>query len=178
MAFVSDSHNTLFKNKIDILREDLGRDITIVEESNSTECSWCYYDDRTDRSSGKQKQDWTTHPNYDNVGLRCPHCKGLGRIPVNSSTTVEDVIIEDLSGLQMERGKYGFFPSGTKKLIGKLTDVLVNSEDVDSDDLLSTADKILIDGVDYRLVSINRLGLKDLYLFEAIVQRTDLIERD
>jgi len=292
--FITDRHNNLFKEKIDILRSDLAKDpVYVYLDETSIYCEWCYYDESTGRSSGKAKKDWSTHPVYDGIDLVCPSCNGVGRIVIDTIIEIPDVIIEDVSGIEMERGTYGVFPMGTLSLIGKYANLfsedqsnnyytlvrdgnirylylnstyngytlrstpLTGAVETEAYEIINLvtggvslyiylnstynglafsttfptwavstpsvktyltlirdnnvrklavnttntgvsvksfesrteyftvdplknyfyiAKKIVIDGMDYRLLSFSKLGLKDWYLFEAIVQRTDLIE--
>ena len=178
MALIPDRTDTLFKEKIDILRNDLGRTVTVYSRATGTACSWCYLDSRTNKSSGVSKPGmvWSTHSNSDGINLVCPECSGLYYLNATTTTTISGVIIEDISGQKFESGKAYFFKAGTKKLIGKLSDILSDSTDADSKSILETAVKILIDGEDHRIVSSNKLGLKTRYLFEAIVEKVDLSE--
>jgi len=158
--------------------QDLGRTVTVYNRTVGIECTWCYTDNKTGRSSGVAKPGkvWSTHSAYDNVGLTCPECKGKGFLNTSTNTSVTNVIIEDVSGVQIDRGKYAFFKAGTKKLTGKLSLILKTPTDTNSEDIFQYADKIVIDNEDYRLVSMNRTGIKDKYLFEAIVERMNNIE--
>lgn len=181
MSFIKTSHDTLFQKHINTLLDDIGRSITVYSKNASkVDCPWCIYDPMTGRSSGQASpgKDWTTHPDYDGIGLVCPECKGVGYISINTTTTVPNVIIQDISGEQIVRGKYAYFKNGTKKLYGKLESILSDSSDKDSATIFDNANKIVIDSDDYRVVSLNRLGIKTRYLFEAIVERMDIIENN
>jgi len=177
-SLIKTKHNSLFQNLISLLMQDLGRTITVYNRATGIDCTYCKRDFKTGRSSGIPEigKVWSTHTNYDGVGLTCPECSGKGILNTTTTTSVTNVIIEDISGLQIEHGKYAFFKIGTKKLTGKLSLILKTSTDENSEDIIQYADKIVIDGDDYRLVNMNRTGIKDRYLFEAIVERINLIE--
>ena len=177
--FVKDKHNTLFKTDIDKLMSDIGRTITIHERTTGVDCAWCNFSEITQSSDGTAADgyDWTTHPNYVNTGgLRCPQCGGKGKTDLVTTTNVSNVIIEDVSGEQIVRGKMFYFPEGTKRITGKLADVLSDSTDTESATKFETAAKIVIDNRDFRLKSLDRMGIKDLYLYVAIVEATDIID--
>jgi hypothetical protein len=140
---------------------------------------WCNWSDITQSSDGTAADgyDWADHDDYsDTGGLRCPECNGKGKTDLVTTTDVTNVIIEDVSGEQMERGKAFYFPAGTKRITGKLADVLSDSTDTESDTKFETAAKIVIDGRDFRLRSLDRMGIKDIYLYVALVEATDIID--
>lgn len=172
MTLIKDSHNTLFHELFDELSTDIGHSITVYSKATGIECTYCFYDVKTGRSSGKQKIAWNTHPNYDNVGLICPNCYGKGRTSTETVTTVNNVIIEDISGVQMKQGKFAWFNDGTRKLMGKLANILTVPSDLNSFTIFDTATRIVIYGEEHRLVRLNRLGLKENYVYEAIVEKT------
>lgn len=177
--FVKDKHNALFKTDIDKLMSDIGRTIVIHERTTGIDCAWCVWSDITQSSTGVAATgyDWTTHPNYVNTGgLRCPNCNNKGKTDLVTTTNVNNVIIEDVSGEQMVRGKAFYFPEGTKRITGKLSDVLSDSTDTESATKFETAAKIVIDGRDFRLKSLDRMGIKDIYLYVALVEATDIID--
>lgn len=176
--FISSEHDSLFKENIGKLLSDIGEDIIIYERAGSvTTCTWCIRNPITGRSSGKPQvgKDWTTHPNYS-VPTVCPECNNLGSTTSNTQTTINNVIVEDVSGMQIERGKYGFFPAGTKKLTGVLSDVLSDSSDTTSPTKFQIAKKIVVQGKDHRLLSLQRTGIKDRYLYVALIQRADVMD--
>jgi hypothetical protein len=175
MLLVKDSHKRLFKLLTSQLVHDLGTTIQVYTRQTGVYCTYCYFDSKTGRSSGKEKIPWNTHPNYDGIGVRCPECFGDGILNTELLTTVNNVVIEDVSGVQMERGKFAYFSAGTKKVLGELSGIQENTSDYDSETILERAHKIVIYGEDYRLVTLNKLGLQDRHLFEAVVQKTDLL---
>jgi len=177
--FIKEKHDALFKKDIDKLLSDIGRTITIYERATGTGCLWCNFSEITQSSDGTAADgyDWTTHPNYsDTGGLRCPQCNGLGKTDLVTTTDVNNVLIEDVSGEQMERGKAFYFPAGTKRITGKLSDVLSDSTDTNSDTKFEVAAKIVIDDGDFRFKKLDRMGIKDLYLYVALVEATDIID--
>jgi len=178
MALVKDRHNDLFKSKVDELRGDVGRDIIIHTKSTPIDCQWCEFDESTGRSAGipSAGKDWTTHPNYRGSLIRCPNCNSLGTINPNTETVVPDVIIEDKSGLVYEKGKAAIIPEGTKSLIGKLSDVLLDSSDINSKTLFAHAIRVIVDGESYRVRNVKRFGLKGNYLFEATIELSNPLE--
>lgn len=99
------------------------------------------------------------------------NCHGKGKISTETVTTVNNVIIEDMSGVQMKQGKFAWFNDGTRKLMGKLIDILTIPSDSTSSTIFDNATRIVIYGEEHRLVRMNRLGLKDLYVYEAIVEK-------
>lgn len=176
MTLVKDSHIRLFKKLTSQLVEDMGVQITVYTRLAGVDCTYCYYDAKTGRSSGKQKLDWTTHPNYNGTTLRCPSCLGKGKIDATTEHILEHVVVEDVSGVQIERGKFAYFSAGTKKLLGELSVIQEDTTDYNSETILERANKIVIYGEEYRLVTLNKLGLQDRHLFEAVVQKTNLME--
>lgn len=181
MTLIKDRHNELFQSKVDELRQDVGRDIIIHLRSTPIDCPWCKYDQVTGKSSGipEDGKDWTTHFNYNGSLIRCPNCLGKGTINENTEITIEDVIIDDKSGMSYNtKGKLGILPEGTKSLIGKLSDVLVDSSDINSKTLFSKALKVVVDGEDYIVGPVKRFGLKGNYLFEAVVLLSSSIENN
>lgn len=179
MALIKDKHNDLFKKKVDQLRADIGRDIYVYKTGASQRCSWCVFDEMSGKSSGIPETgvDWTAHLNYK-TDLVCPNCNGEGIVSPYEKTTVKDVIIDDKSGIEFFGKSVVTYPKGTKSLIGKLEDILTDVDDVDSVTILEQSDKIVVDGQDYILKNLSKIGLKDLYLFEAEVRRITDNERN
>ena len=172
MALVKDKHNTLFKSLTTELLTDLGGEVTIYLENDFFDCEWCIWDSRTKRSTGRPSSGftWSSHPNYLNT-LTCPNCRGVGKIRTYSTVTITKSQIEDISGERYVKGKLAYFPEGTKRIIGLISDV-----EVGEDNYLEKAKKITIDDEDYTLFAYERLGIKDNHLFRAIVERTEIIE--
>ena len=180
MGFINERQNQIFKDNIAILLGDMGRSIIVYRKQTGTDCPYCIYDNLTKRSSGKPASGyvWTAHPNYKGTMLVCPECSGRGLTDLTTQTTVSDCIIQDISGEQIEYGKYGYFKPGTKRIYCKLESILTDSSNLNSDTILEPKGtlKILIDGNDYRLVTLNRLGLTSLYLAELLVEAMDVME--
>ncbi len=176
MAYVSNKLNNIFKDNIATLFNDIGRTVYVYNRASGTDCEWCIYDNKTGRSSGiaQSGKVWSTHPNYVS-DLICPNCNGVGKLETTTITEVPEVIIEDIGGFQTERGQAFLFPRGSKRIIGKLSYILKDQSDLNSEDIFQEAVKIIIDGSIHRLIELNRLGIKDLYIFDAIVQRTNII---
>jgi len=180
-SFIKTRHDTIFQKHLTTLMSDIGRSVSVYLDSGSPpECSWCYYDSKTGRSSGRPKAGkvWSTHANYK-TSLTCPECNGVGKLNTMYVQTVNNVIIQDVSGEQIERGKSSYFKNGTKRIIGHLEDILTvsgTSPDWDSETIFQRANKLVIDGQDVRLVSLNRIGLKTRYLFDALVENMDVIQ--
>lgn len=175
--FVKDKHNTLFKTLIDKLRSDIGYTITVHNRATGTDCAWCESDPMTGKSLGipSAGYTWSDHDDYAGETV-CPNCWGEGSTGVSSTTDVNNVIVEDISGMIYDRDKGFAFPMGTKKITGKLTDILSDSADVNSKTIFEAARKVVIEGEDFRVKSVNRIGIKDRYLFEAIMERTDVVD--
>lgn len=183
ISLVKNSHNVLFKTLTDNLRSDIGRSIIIETRSTTIDCPWCDFDQATGRSSGipSAGKDWSTHPNYVNSGsgLRCPNCSGKGVINLATQTTINNVLIfDEQRGIQFIHGKLGIIPEGTKRLIGKLADTLLDTSDINGKTYFHNATKIIVDGDDYRVKSIKKFGLKDLYLFDVTIQRSEIMEEN
>ena len=180
IALIKTRHNNLFKSKIDELREDIGRSIIARLPGEIIDCTFCIWDDSTKRSSGIPQSgvDWTTHPDYKGTMIICPNCRGRGRIDSPIEITISDVIIEDKSGIVYIKGKLGLLPEGTKLLIGKLQDILVDPDDTNSDMILNQAISIVIDDQDYKIISTKKFGLKDQYLFESLVSLSNVLSEN
>jgi len=178
MALVKERHNTLFKSLTSELITDLGRTIYIHLRTSTEECTWCYFDAITKASSGiaQTGKVWSTHPRYYGSNIRCPECDGRGLLNQPDIRTIDKVVVEDLSGERWEAGKFFSFKNGTKRLIGKLSDVLNDATDTNSGSIFYNCIKIIIDGDNHRFMSIDEAGLKDKHLFIAIVERTDKID--
>jgi hypothetical protein len=175
VALVKTKHQTLFETLTQQLLTDLGHTVVLHLQDEAVDCTWCVLDPATNRSSGvpESGKTWSDHLNYQNNDLRCPECYGRGNIIVWSEITLTKTVTEDMSGLQFVKGKAGYFPIGTKKITGLLSDVISGSRNY-----MEEAKKIVIDGEDYRLTSFEKVGIKSNFLFFAIVERTDLIERE
>jgi len=196
--FVKTAHNVLFNSLIGQINSDIGRSIDIYSRTTKVDCPYCQIDAATDRSTGVSMEDigpsigkygtalygtkkygldrtWSLHDNYT-TELTCPECNNLGYINVPSMTTVDNVRISDLPGEAMERTKIGYFLSGQKRISGELSDILSDTSDINSDNILATAIKIVIDSNEYRLKSLRKFGLKAPYFFEAIVERTSTLD--
>jgi len=178
MPFIKESHDVLFQKHIQTLLDDIGRPIYVYKKNpDKISCTWCIQDPSSKKSSGKPAAGkvWNTHANYTS-NFVCPECKGVFYLNANTVVTITKVIIQDISGEQYDKGKAFYFKPGTKRLYGKLSEILATPTDLNSECVLSDAIKIVIDNVDHKLVSINQLGIKDKYLFEAIVERMDVLE--
>jgi hypothetical protein len=172
---IKTKHQTLFETLTTTLLTDLGHTVILHLLDEDVDCTWCILDTASNRSSGVPEtgKTWADHINYQNNDLRCPECGGRGYIPVWTKTTLTKTVIEDMSGMQFIKGKAGYYPAGTKKITGLLSDVISGDNN-----LLEEAKKVEIEGNDYRLVSFERVGIKENFIFFAIVERTDLIERE
>ena len=169
----------MFKNKIDELRIDIGRDIEIWTKTDPEDCLWCIQDEMSGKSTGipESGKTWSTHPNYYGSDVRCPNCDNEGVINLPIINTIENVIIDDSDGgLVYIHGKLGIIPDGSKSLIGKLEDVLLDPDDENSRTLFADAIKIIVDGEDYRATVVKRFGLKGNYLFQASIEHTDAVD--
>ncbi len=113
---------------------------------------------------------------YNANGVIVKNCYGRGDVITYTETTLTSNHIEDISGQKFTKGKLGYFPAGTKRLTGLISDV-----EVDGENYLETAVKITIGTEDYALVSggggYERLGIKTDHLFRAILERTEIIEK-
>ncbi len=178
-ALIKDRHDSLFKSITAELLVDLGGKIsvTIKRENTSVDCSYCEFDTPTGRSSGRPTPGkvWADHADFSS-SLRCPECFGRGRVVTYTETILTSNHIEDISGQKFTKGKLGYFPAGTKRLTGLISDVEIGGENY-----LETAVKITIGTEDYALVSggggYERLGIKTEHLFRAILERTEIIEK-
>jgi len=175
LSLIKQKHQTLFEQLTTTLLEDLGGVVVIRLGATSTDCLWCEYDTYTGQSSGRPSSgyDWTTHDDYTN-SLRCPNCGNAGVIKTYTTVTLSKTHIEDISGIKYVGGKAGYFPAGTKRIIGLISEV-----EVGGINYLETANKITIGTEDYSLLPGNyeRLGIKDDHLFRAIVERTEFLEK-
>ena len=155
---------------------DIGRPIYVYTKNpNKTECTYCYQDIASKRSSGRQKIAWNTHINYNNE-FQCPECLGLYYLNITTVITVNNVIIQDIMDDKTVQEKGYIYKPGTKKIYGRLEDVLTDISDINSVKIFDNATKVMIDGYGYKVISANSLGIKTRYLFEAIVERIDTLE--
>ncbi len=123
-------------------------------------------------------RDWTIHPNYNGGLLVCPECNGHGYTNLFTTIALDDVIVQDRDEEIIDRVSGGILYGGIKILQGKLNDVLSNISDINSDSIFEKASKIIVRGEDYQLQSLNRLGLKDLYIYEATLSRNLILENN
>jgi hypothetical protein len=175
VALIKDKHQTLFENLTTTLLTDMGHTVILHRLNSDTDCTWCDLDAASRKSSGipSTGKVWSTHINYQGNNLRCPECYGRGYVPAWSDTTLTKTVVEDMSGMQFVKGKAAYYPTGTKKVTGLLSDVISGTHNH-----VEEAKTIEIGGDDYTLVSFEKVGIKENFLFFAIVERTDLIERE
>jgi len=173
LSLIKQKHQKLFEKKVLDLLTDLGDVVIIYLQQIKTVCAWCELDSATDRSSGIPKTgvDWETHANYKGNTLRCPECFGVGYTITWDTITLSKTHIEDISGETYVKGKVAYFPAGTKRVTGLISDV-----EVGGNNYLEIAKKLVIGGNDYKLYSYEKLGIKSDYIFRAIVERTNIIE--
>ncbi len=159
----------------DELRFDLGRQIIVHELATAIDCVWCLFSTAHGRSfyqpaAGKV---WSTHPNYVTDRI-CPNCSGKGSIESDNTTTIDKVIIDEIKELELVEGVFGKIDKGRKRLTGQLSDI---KGDINfNDNILLKAIKIVIDGLNYRIVNVKPVGLLTDFIFEAEVDRMDRVD--
>lgn len=178
MALVKARHIQLFKELTTELLEDLGKSVYIHRPTTSSECAWCYYDPASKSSSGVARTGkiWSTHPNYQGSSIRCPECLGRGLVNQPDIITVSDVVVQDLAEGVWEYGKFFSYPKGSKRIIGPVLGVLKDSSDLNSGTKFDGCEKVVIDSLDYIVVSVNILGLRDNHIFDVIIKRTTNVD--
>lgn len=175
MALIKNKHQTLFETLTTSLLTDLGHTVVLHLLDEDADCTWCILDTASRRSSGvpESGKTWADHISYQGNSLRCPECGGRGYIPVWTLVTLTKTVIEDMSGMRFVKGKVGYYPAGTKKITGLLSNVISGNNNY-----LEEAKKIVIGGNDFTLVSFEEVGIKENFLFFAVVERTDMLERE
>ncbi len=157
------------------LRFDLGRQIIVHQATTKIDCVWCLFSQAHGRSfyqpaSGKV---WSTHPNYKTDRI-CPNCNGKGTIESDNTTIIQKVIIDEVKELELIEGVVGKITRGRKRLTGQLSDI--NGVDNFNNNILLKSIKIVIDGLNYRLVNVKPIGLLTDFIFEAEVDRMDRVD--
>jgi len=113
---------------------------------------------------------WTNHPDYK-TPLICPECGGLGYTSYSTTVIVPNVFVYDIKEDSKLNLKPGFKMTGSKILLGKLLPVLSDSTNVNSKTIFETAFKFKVQGNYYKLLYLKRIGLKDIYIYEAFIIR-------
>jgi len=160
----------------DELRLDLGRPVIVHERATIVDCVWCLFSTSHGRSYYQEAagKDWTTHPNYKGTLKLCPNCFGKGSIETDTTTTIAKVIIDVVQELELIEGVWGKIDRGKKRLTGQLSDI---KGDVNfNDNILFKAIKLVIDGLDYRILNVKPIGLLTDFIFEAEVDRMDRVD--
>ena len=115
-------------------------------------------------------KEWTNHPDYKTSWI-CPECLGSGFTDFSTTIVVPEVFIYDIKEDTKLNLKPGYRMVGIKILLGRLLPVLSDENNINSKTIYETAYKIQIQGNYYKLLYLKRLGLKDLYVYEAFVIR-------
>ena len=159
----------------DELRIDLGRQVIVHEKATLIDCVWCLYSTHHGRSFYQPAQGkvWADHPNYAGTDRICPNCSGKGSIETDNTTTIAKVIIDEVQELELIEGVWGKTEKGRKRLTGKLSDI--KGESNFNDNILLKAIKLVIDGLNYRVINVKPVGLLTDFIFEAEVDRVDSV---
>lgn len=173
---VTERHINIYKTAITALRQSIGRIAKIYLEPTTEDCDWCIYDPVSKTSTGMPQTGfvWDTHPNYTS-GINdviCPNCSGKGTI---DTQTVKEVMAtrKDLDYNDSDDAKGIKFKPGTLRLSCDLYDVLVDTSDPTGDTWFQRATKVEYDGDTYEVVNYSKSGLRDLYTFRVILERTN-----
>ncbi len=158
------------------LRLDLGRQVIVHEKATLTDCPWCLYSPHHGRSFYQEAAGkvWSTHPNYAGTDRICPNCSGKGSIETDIITTIDKVILDEIQELELIEGVWGKTEKGKKRLTGQLSDI--KGEVNFNDNILLKAIKLVIDGLNYRVINVKPIGLLTDFIFEAEVERMDRVD--
>ena len=157
------------------LRLDLGRQVIVHQSGTLIDCPWCLYSQAHGRSFYQPTvgKVWSTHPNYVTDRI-CPNCSGKGSIETDIITTIDKVILDEIQELELIEGVWGKTEKGKKRLTGQLSDI--KGEVNFNDNILLKAIKLVIDGLNYRVINVKPVGLLTDFIFEAEVERMDRVD--
>ena len=158
------------------LRIDLGRQVIIHQSATKTDCVWCKFSAHHGRSFAQPAEGkvWSTHPNYSGTDRLCPNCLGKGTIETDNIVTIPKVIVDDVKELELVEGVIGKIDRGKKRLTGQLSDI--NGVNNFNDNILFKAIKVVIGGLNYRVITVKSIGLLTDFMFEAEVDRMDRVD--
>ena len=176
MPIITDEHVNIYKTTITQVREALGRVATIYLPPTVVDCPWCIYDPVNKKSSGVAASGyvWSTHPDYVSPlnDKLCPNCAGEGEIETEVTYTTL-ATKKDLSYNDRNDNTAGQFKPGTIRLSCDLSNVLVDTADLEGDTYFDRAIKVTYDGVTFNVVNVTKGGLRDLYTCRVILERTN-----
>jgi hypothetical protein len=159
--FVDANVINVFNTTIDKLREDIGRNVTIIGKPIERSCPNCGYDPINKASNNKYEPE-SPYPsdveptgpiNFPAQGMRkCPICSGKGRIVLQAT---EDSVLCLISPLTKEEAE--------KTQLGK--NFIINYElsaRAQYKELFMNSNKVVVDGHVCDIISVSPVGIGTL----------------